>query len=132
MSALAYIVHRSRAWRFPVKTVTNLGQPEALAYMFSGEKLAVIASPVDNSPCTVYEALAWGIPFLAARTGGIPELVRETDHDRVLFDSTTESLRKSLLGALDVGGCIAAPQQSQEETRLCNRHRSASRAAARS
>ncbi len=117
MSALAYIAHRSRAWRFPVKTVTNLGQPEALAYMCSGEKLAVMASPVDNSPCTVYEALAWGIPFLASRTGGIPELVREADHDRVLFDYTTESLRKSLLGALDVGGWIAAPQQSQEEVR---------------
>ena len=116
-SALAYIAHRSRAWRFPVKTVTNLGQPEALVYMFAGEKLAVMASPVDNSPCTVYEALAWGIPFLAARTGGIPELVRETDHDRVLFDYTTESLCKNLLGALDAGGWIAAPSQSQEEAR---------------
>jgi len=117
VSALAYIAHRSRAWRFPVNTMTNLGQPEALAYMFSGQKLAIMASPVDNSPCTVYEALAWGIPFLAARTGGIPELVCEADHDRVLFDYTTDALYKSLLGALDVGGWIAAPSQSQEETR---------------
>jgi len=117
MSALAYIAHRSRAWRFPVKTVTNLGQPEALAYMLSGEQLAVMSSPVDNSPCTVYEALAWGIPFLAARTGGVPELVREADHDHVLFDYTTEALYKSLLGALDDGGWIAAPSQSQEESR---------------
>jgi glycosyltransferase involved in cell wall biosynthesis len=117
MSGLAYIAHRSRAWRFPVKTMTNLGQPEALAYMFAGEKLAVMASPVDNSPCTVYEALAWGIPFLAARTGGVPELVDEADHDHVLFDCTTEALYKSLLGALEVGGWIAAPSQSQVETR---------------
>jgi glycosyltransferase involved in cell wall biosynthesis/predicted O-methyltransferase YrrM len=116
VSALAYIAHRSRAWRFPVKTMTNLGQPEALAYISSGKKLAVMSSPVDNSPCTVYEALAWGIPFLAARTGGIPELVREADHDRVLFDYTTESLCNSLRDALDHGGWIAAPSQSQEET----------------
>lgn len=116
-SALAYIAQRSRAWRFPVKTVTNLGQPEALAYLFSGEKLAVMASPVDNSPCTVYEALAWGIPFLAARTGGTPELVHEADHDHVLFDYTTEALYKSLRNALDAGGWIAAPSQSQEESR---------------
>ena len=117
MSSLAYIAQRSRDWRFPVKTVTNLGQPEALAYLFSGDKLAVMASSVDNSPCTVYEALAWGIPFLAARTGGVPELVDEADHDQVLFDCTTEALYKSLLGALDAGGWIAAPSQSQEETR---------------
>ena len=76
-----------------------------------------MASSVDNSPCTVYEALAWGIPFLAARTGGVPELVHEADHDHVLFDCTTDALCKSLLGALDAGGWIAAPSQSQEETR---------------
>jgi hypothetical protein len=100
-----------------VSTVTDLGQPEALAYLLSGEKLAVMASPVDNSPCTVYEALAWGIPFLAARVGGVPELVHEADHDQVLFDCTTEALCKSLLGALDAGGWIAAPSQLQDEAR---------------
>src|SRR5260370_10562856 len=118
MNSLTYVAHRSRDWRFPVKTVTNLGQPEALAYLFSCDKLAVMASSVDNSPCTVYEALAWGIPFLAARTGGLPELIYPADHDRVLFDCTTDSLCKSLLGALDAGGWIAAPSQSQQDTRL--------------
>jgi glycosyltransferase involved in cell wall biosynthesis/predicted O-methyltransferase YrrM len=115
MSSLEYIARRSREWQFPVKTLTNLGQPEALAYLLSGEKLAVIASAVDNSPCTVYEALAWGIPFLAARTGGIPELVREADCDQVLFECTTASLSKSLFSTLDIGAWIAAPSQSQEE-----------------
>lgn len=118
MNSLTYVAHRSRDWRFPVKTVTDLGQPEALAYLFSGDKLAVMASSVDNSPCTVYEALAWGIPFLAARTGGVPELISPADHDQVLFDCTTDSLCKSLLGALDAGGWIATPSQSQQETRL--------------
>jgi hypothetical protein len=45
-------------------------------------------------------------------------LIAQADHDRVLFDCTTEALCKSLLGALDAGGWIAAPSQSQEETRL--------------
>ncbi|HBB87586.1 MAG TPA: hypothetical protein DC047_08225 [Blastocatellia bacterium] len=118
MSSLTYIAHRSSDWRFPVKTVTNLGQPEALLYLLSGDKLAVIASAIDNSPCTVYEALAWGIPFLASRTGGVPELIDEADHDRVLFDCTTDGLCESLLRALDAGGRIAAPSQPQHETRL--------------
>jgi len=63
-----------------------------------------MASSVDNSPCTVYEALAYGIPFLAARSGGVPELIDQADHDRVLFDCTTAALCKSLLRALEIGG----------------------------
>lgn len=117
ISSLEYLAHRSRSWRFPVETMTNLGQPEALAYLLSGDKLAVMASSVDNSPCTVYEALAWGIPFLAAHTGGIPDLVQESDHDHVLFECTTAALCKSLLAALDAGAWIAAPSQSQEDAR---------------
>src|SRR5712664_967992 len=77
-----------------------------------------MASSVDNSPCTVYEALAWGFPFLAARSGGVPELIDQADHDQVLFDCTTDALCKSLLGVLEIGGWIAAPSQSQQETRL--------------
>jgi glycosyltransferase involved in cell wall biosynthesis len=118
MNSLTYIAHRARDWRFPVKTLTNLGQPEALSYLLAGDKLAVMASAVDNSPCTVYEALAWGIPFLAARTGGVPELINEADHDRVLFDCTTDALCQSLLHALRDGGWIGTPSQAQQETRL--------------
>jgi glycosyltransferase involved in cell wall biosynthesis len=110
-----YIAGRSAEWRFPVKLLTELGQKEALAYLRRSGTLAVMPSPVDNSPCTVYEALCWGIPFLAARTGGIPELVDEDDHERVLFDYTTESLRQALLSALDDGGWVARPAVPQAE-----------------
>jgi glycosyltransferase involved in cell wall biosynthesis len=115
MHSLEYITLRSRDWRFPLKTLTDLGQPEALAYLLTGGKLAVMAAPVDNSPCTVYEALACGIPFLAARTGGVPELVAEDDQEHVLFDCSTEALCSALHEALNNGGWIAAPSQSQEQ-----------------
>jgi glycosyltransferase involved in cell wall biosynthesis len=117
MSSLEYIALRSKEWQFPVKSLTNLGQPEALEYLLTGEKLAVMASPADNSPCTVYEALAWGIPFLAARTGGVPELVEESHQQHVLFECTTEGLCASLLCTLNAGGWVAAPSQSQEQIR---------------
>jgi glycosyltransferase involved in cell wall biosynthesis len=116
VNSLDYIVRRSARWQFPVKTLTNLGQPEALTYLLEGGRLAVMASPADNSPCTVYEALSWGIPFLASRVGGVPELVHESHQDRVLFECTTESLCKSLLESLD-GGWVAAPSQTQDEIR---------------
>ena len=117
VDSLEYIARRSAEWQFPVQTLTNLGQPEALAYLIEGGRLAVMASPADNSPCTVYEALSWGIPFLASRVGGVPELVHESHHEHVLFECTAESLCKSLLGALDTGGWVAAPSQTQDEIR---------------
>lgn len=117
MNSLHYIARRSWRWRFPVKTLTNLGQPEALAYLLEGGKLAVMASPADNSPCTVYEALSWGIPFLAARVGGVPELVHEAHQEQVLFECTAEALCQSLRGTLNMGGWVAAPSQSQDEIR---------------
>ncbi|HEX8251680.1 MAG TPA: class I SAM-dependent methyltransferase [Thermoanaerobaculia bacterium] len=115
--SVEYIEKRAATWRFPVRTLTDLGQPEALAYLRDGEKLAVMPSPFDNSPCTVYEALGAGIPFLAARTGGIPELVEKNDREHVLFEYTTDALRKAVAEALEHGGWIARPAIAPEETR---------------
>jgi glycosyltransferase involved in cell wall biosynthesis/predicted O-methyltransferase YrrM len=117
MPSLRYIAKRAAAWTFPVRTLTDLGQPEALQYLQSGDKLAVMPSPFDNSPCTIYEALGAGIPFLATRTGGIPELVAKDDHQHVLFESTTEALRNALRDAIERGGWIARPAVAPEETR---------------
>lgn len=117
MPSSDYIARRAAAWPFTVKMLTDLGQPEALRYLRDGNKLAVMPSPFDNSPCTVYEALAAGIPFLAARTGGIPELVEKGDRERVLFDYTTGALRSALEEAIEHGGWIARPAVPPEESR---------------
>ncbi len=117
MPSLEYIAKRSAAWQFPVHTLTTLGQPDALRVLREGDSLAVMASPFDNSPCTVYEALAAGIPFLATRAGGIPELVAKEDREHVLFDHSTEGLRGALHDALANGRWIAGPAISQDENR---------------
>jgi glycosyltransferase involved in cell wall biosynthesis len=117
MPSLDYIAQRATSWQFPIKTITDLGQPEALAYLREGGKLAVMPSPFDNSPCTIYEALQCGIPFLAARTGGIPELIDAADHEHVLFEHATESLVRALRNAIEHGGWIAKPSVPPEETR---------------
>src|SRR5207249_378570 len=57
--------------------------------------------------------LSYGIPFLAARTGGIPELIDPVDRDKVLFDD----LSAALTNVLEHGGWIARAAVSQDETR---------------
>jgi glycosyltransferase involved in cell wall biosynthesis len=117
MDSLDYIARRSRRWRFPVRTLTTLDQPEALDVLRTEGTLAVMPSPLDNSPCTVYEALACGVPFLAANTGGIGELIHADDRERVLFDYTTPALVAALYRALHDGGFVARPSVPQEESR---------------
>jgi glycosyltransferase involved in cell wall biosynthesis len=111
----AFIQSRAGNWQFPWRIESGFGQTDAVAYLRSGDRLAVMASPVDNSPCTVYEALQFGFPFIAARTGGIPELLHPDDHDEHLFDYTVLSLSERLLTALDHGIGAARPAISVAE-----------------
>lgn len=54
-------------------------QPKAkVAQMMREADLFVLASRFDNNPCVVLEALASGLPVVATRVGGIPELVDES------------------------------------------------------
>ena len=67
---------------------TNLDCFAAMKHIRRTGGVAVIASPRDNLPYTVIECIVNQVPFLAANSGGIPEL---TD-TRVLFAPDARSL----------------------------------------
>jgi O-antigen biosynthesis protein len=75
---------------------TGLDQAQALERLARPGTLAVMPSLEDNSPNVVYECVELGIPFLASRLGGTPELVAEEDRDRVLLDPTAEGVAEAL------------------------------------
>jgi glycosyltransferase involved in cell wall biosynthesis len=51
-------------------------QPKpAIAELLAGSDLFVLASRFDNNPCVLVEAQAAGLPIVASRVGGIPEIV---------------------------------------------------------
>jgi glycosyltransferase involved in cell wall biosynthesis len=49
-----------------------------LAERMRAAELFVLASRFENNPCVVLEAMASGVPVVATRVGGLPELVDET------------------------------------------------------
>ncbi len=86
----------------------NFNQQAAVDFLRQEDRLAVIASPVDNSPCTVYECLMHGIPFIAARCGGIPELLHEDNHATHLFAYSVDGLAGRLSSAINDGISVPA------------------------
>jgi glycosyltransferase involved in cell wall biosynthesis len=115
--AEVYLRRRGRDWPFRWRLLTNLGQQEAISYLRTHVCAAVIASPSDNSPCTIYETLRYGIPFVAADTGGISELIRQEDRSKVLFEYGLAGLVQILARILVEGLAPAQPAIPFAETR---------------
>lgn len=84
-----------------VRFETSLERSEALTELRVPGTLALMPSLLDNSPNTVSECVEQGIPLIASTAGGIPELVAEEDHARVLVapgraDALAEALARAL------------------------------------
>ncbi len=74
-------------------------------------------SRFENSPCSIIEALCCGLPVIATRVGGIPELINETNG--------------MLVESLDKKGLIAAMEEMITNYKAYNRKKIAEDAAAR-
>jgi len=92
-----YVARRASGWPWRCQIQAHLNHFDAAAYLRHRGRIAVIASPVDNSPHTVYESIALGIDFVAARTGGIPELIRASELEGATYEGGTAV---ALAGAL--------------------------------
>jgi len=72
--------------------VDNFDRLQAIDHIRRAGGLVVMPSILDNCPLTVIECIEHKIPFLAAATGGIPEMV----DDRALFRPNAVELGKRL------------------------------------
>jgi glycosyltransferase involved in cell wall biosynthesis len=55
----------------------HINEDRLLALSYNVADLFVIPSLQDNSPNTVLESMACGIPIVGFETGGVPDMVRE-------------------------------------------------------
>jgi len=104
---LDYIEEKSKKWGVEIQVHTGFQQKEALTYLMSDSRLAVMPSLIENSSLAVYEAVICGIPFISSNSGGTPELVKEKYHDHVLFDPHPVTLSERLQDVLHHGAIVA-------------------------
>ena len=72
-------------------------------YLRQKNRMAVIPSLLENSPCRVLECLAANVAFVASRVGGIPELITPADVSKVCFAPNPGALCAILCAALTEG-----------------------------
>jgi glycosyltransferase involved in cell wall biosynthesis len=115
--AVEYIDKRASKWICDWQILTNQDSSGALDYLREGNRIAVIASLIDNSPNTVTECLHLRIPFIASRTGGIPELIATDGIDKVTFPLDSQVLADRLCDALRDGIPLVRPAADPEINR---------------
>jgi O-antigen biosynthesis protein len=94
----------------------NLSSDEAQSFLSQTDCIPVIPSLIDNSPCVIYEALKLGLPFVAAASGGIPELINAEDREQFLFAPTKSALARKLQEVLSSNSWgVPRPAYSQHD-----------------
>lgn len=96
----SYLEMRSTKWKVRTKILSQYGRNEALAYLSQPGRLAVMPTFAETMSYAVLECLGRGIPFLASKVGGIPELIEAQDLERVCFNLDPSVLSKRLERAL--------------------------------
>lgn len=66
-----------RAGKFPNVHLLGFVQGEQLCQVYASSDMSIVPSSWENFPFVVLEAMASGLPVIASRTGGIPELIQD-------------------------------------------------------
>ena len=109
LEAPDYLRMISADWPTQVEILTEFQQLDAVHYLLSGPRLAVMPSIIENSSMAVYEASICGIPCIASDVGGNAELIVPQDHAEVLCKPHPVSLGDRLEEALAKGGYVPRP-----------------------
>lgn len=92
----------------PYHIIPDYDQQQALAYLKSGNRLAVIPSLDENFPYTVLECIIENIPFVATKVGGIPEMVDPASQPQCLCPPRPGNLSQLLAKLLENGATCAS------------------------
>lgn len=106
------LAERTKNWGLPLRIMPSLNRDQAAAWLAGREEtLVVVPSPHENSPYTVLEALALGLPVLSSSSGGAPELYAEEVRPILTCQMTGRSLANRLSHFIEHGA--PAPQLAE-------------------
>lgn len=84
--------------------ITLLGARDDTNRLLSGMDILVLTSLAEGSPHAVLEAMAHGLPVVATKVGGVPELVRHGENGYLVEVNDDQALSEKLADLLDQPG----------------------------
>ncbi len=96
--ATEFIRERLPGRRVTVRTDCN--REQAVRYLAGRNCLALLPSVMENYPNALLECVVHGIPCLASRVGGMPEIVTEPLQPHLLFEPEPRDLVRCVRGYL--------------------------------
>jgi glycosyltransferase involved in cell wall biosynthesis len=104
---------KSRSWGLSDR-VHFYGWCENLPWMYGGLDLVINCSRNEGTPVSLLEALAAGVPVVAAPVGGVPELLRQVGEGTLLEGIRGEEIVRGIQGVL---GDLQARRPTAEKRR---------------
>lgn len=83
--------------------VEFLGQQDArsIAKLHESSRMFVLPTFLDNSPNSLAEAMAVGIPSIASRVGGIPSMINDGTNGLLFTPGDVEDLKRCILSLMN-------------------------------
>jgi glycosyltransferase involved in cell wall biosynthesis len=99
----------------PIQPLGLIESEERMCLVYCAADLFVLPSLQDNFPNAALEALACGVPIVASRVGGIPEIVREGQTGLTVTPGDSEALARAM------DELLAAPARRASMSLECRR-----------
>ena len=80
----------------PVRMLGPVDSEPAMAAMLSAADLIICPTREDNLPNVVMESMACGVPVLSCRVGGVPDMVSDGEHGRLVPGEDAAALAVAL------------------------------------
>jgi glycosyltransferase involved in cell wall biosynthesis len=97
--------------------VTMLGPRTDVFEILSAADVAVCCSAFEGSPLSVMEYMEAGVPVVATRVGGVPDLLQDGVHGLLVDPGDPDALSRAISALLDDPARAAAMAQRAQERR---------------
>ncbi|TAE08495.1 MAG: glycosyltransferase [Bacteroidetes bacterium] len=79
-----------------IKSLGFIKEPETIAKAYNCADVFVVPSLEDNLPNTVMEAMACGVPVVAFKVGGIPDMIQDNENGLLVSPENSQELAKKI------------------------------------
>ena len=103
-------------------SVTLTGQQESAEPYYGIAQIAVLSSLSEGSPNALLEAMAAGVPVVATRVGGIPEIARHGETALLVEPGNISDMSTSIASVLKDAGGLARRLADRSREQILEHH----------